>query len=82
MVSDKTQIDEYFSVDVDFRSLEITGEFTTPEFIHTCEKYLALNPKLIKRQVAMNSISPEEAKKRLLVMFMNNYNGNVTLNKK
>ena len=82
MVEDKTQTDEYFCVEVDFRNLEITGAFTVPEFINSCEKYLALNPKLIKRQVTMNSISDEEAKKRLLVMFMDKYNGNVTLNKK
>ena len=79
MVNDITRIDPRFYVHVDFRTMKITGKFNKEQFIEACNKYLALNNKLVKDTAKMNSISMDQAKEKLLVRFMHNYNGNVIL---
>lgn len=79
MVNDITRVDPRFYVHVDFRTMKISGKFKTEQFIHACNKYLALNSKLVKDTAKMDSISQEKAKEKLLVRFMHNYNGNVML---
>jgi len=82
MVTTKTQFDPRFFCTFNFGTLKITGKFTTPDFIDACEKYLALNRRLVQDQMVMNSISKDEAQRRLLVQLMQKYNGNVQLKSK
>ena len=79
LVNTKIEVDPYFFVTVDFRNFKITGDFTLAEYINACEKYIAINPKHIKKEMAMHSISKEDAKKRLIYSLTKSYNGNVTL---
>jgi GTPase SAR1 family protein len=74
--------DPRFYVTVDFRTMKITGNFTTDEFIEACRKYLALNQKLVKNEMKMNKLTQEKATEKCLVRFMRLYNANVELKSK
>jgi hypothetical protein len=71
--------DPRFNVTVDFRNQKMTGQFGMDEFTMACEKYLAVNPKLVKTERMMHKITEEEAKKRLMFKLVRDYNGNVKL---
>jgi hypothetical protein len=79
LVNSKIESDPYFFVTVDFRNFKITGAFSLNEYVSACEKYLALNPRLIKREAAMNKISRDQAIKSLIYNLTKKYNGNVRL---
>ena len=82
LVENKTRENPRFFCTLDMRTSQIIGDFTTPEFIESCEKYLSLNAKDVKDYSKMHHVSIDIARKRLIGDMMHNFNGKVRLKAK
>ena len=79
MVDDKTKFDPRFHVTLNMATKKLTGQFSLNDFVHACEKYLSVTPKIVKDYSKMNKVSMDNARERVIGELVYNYNGNVKL---